>query len=54
MTAYKRDVFYILDGKGYDVHDGERVEWKAGDIPIVPNATVHRNFNADNNNFSVR
>jgi quercetin dioxygenase-like cupin family protein len=39
--------FYILDGKGYDVHDGERVDWKAGDVAIVPNATVHQHFNAD-------
>ena len=40
-------IFYILDGKGYDVHDGERCDWKAGDICIVPNATVHQHFNSD-------
>ena len=39
--------FYILDGKGYDVHDGKKVDWKAGDIAIVPNATVHQHFNSD-------
>ena len=39
--------FYILDGKGYDVHDGQRVDWKAGDVAIVPNATVHQHFNSD-------
>ena len=38
-------VFYILDGEGYDVHDGERGDWKAGDIAIVPNNTVHQHFN---------
>jgi gentisate 1,2-dioxygenase len=42
-------VFYILDGKGYDIHDGERADWKAGDICIVPNSTVHQHFNADEN-----
>ncbi|UCG64162.1 MAG: cupin domain-containing protein [Deltaproteobacteria bacterium] len=44
--------FYILDGKGYDVHDGKRYDWKAGDICIVPNACVHQHFNADDRNFA--
>lgn len=39
--------FYILDGKGYDIHDGVKREWEAGDIAIVPNNTVHQHFNAD-------
>jgi len=38
-------IFYILDGEGYDVHDGKRQDWKAGDIAIVPNSTVHQHFN---------
>ena len=44
--------FYILDGKGYDVHDGKRHDWKAGDICIVPNSCVHQHFNADEHNFA--
>lgn len=40
-------VFYILEGKGYDVHDGVRVDWEAGDVCIVQNACVHQHFNAD-------
>lgn len=40
-------VFYILDGKGYDVHDGVRYDWEAGDVCIVENACVHRHHNAD-------
>ncbi|MDP2643939.1 MAG: cupin domain-containing protein [Desulfobacterales bacterium] len=44
-------LFYILDGKGYDVHDGKRADWKAGDVAIVPNATVHQHFNADPDNL---
>jgi len=24
--------FYILDGKGYEVHDGVRYDWQAGDV----------------------
>lgn len=40
-------VFYILDGKGYDVHDGKRYDWNTGDICIVHNSCVHQHFNAD-------
>ena len=38
--------FYILDGKGYEIHDGVRYDWKAGDIAIVNNNCVHQHFNA--------
>lgn len=37
-------VMYILDGKGYDVHDGQRIDWEAGDAAIVENACVHQHF----------
>lgn len=39
--------FYILDGVGYEVHDGVRYDWQAGDIAIVHNNCVHQHFNAD-------
>ena len=29
--------FYILDGVGYEIHDGVRYDWKAGDVAIVHN-----------------
>ncbi len=38
--------FYILDGNGYEIHDGVRYDWKAGDIAIVHNNCVHQHFNA--------
>src|SRR5918996_2737151 len=38
--------FYILDGEGYEVHDGIRYDWKAGDVAIVHNNCVHQHFNA--------
>jgi len=41
-------VFYILEGKGYDVHDGERYDYEAGDAVIVSNSCVHQHFNASN------
>jgi len=37
--------FYILDGEGYEIHDGVRYDWKAGDIAIVHNNCVHQHFN---------
>jgi gentisate 1,2-dioxygenase len=38
--------FYILDGDGYEVHDGVRYDWTAGDVAIVHNNCVHQHFNA--------
>ncbi len=38
--------FYILDGSGYEVHDGIRYDWEAGDVAIVHNSCVHQHFNA--------
>ena len=35
-------VFYVLKGKGHDVHDGRRLDWEAGDALIVENACVHQ------------
>jgi quercetin dioxygenase-like cupin family protein len=39
--------FYILDGEGYEIHDGVRYDWKAGDVAIVHNNCVHQHFNGD-------
>jgi len=40
-------IFYILEGKGYEIHDGERFDWEAGDVVIIPPGCVHRHVNAD-------
>src|SRR5690349_17354564 len=40
-------VFFVLKGKGHDVHDGRRIDWEAGDALIVENACVHQHFNDD-------
>lgn len=37
--------FYILEGRGYEVHDGERYDWSAGDLVLVHLDSVHRHFN---------
>lgn len=39
--------FYILDGHGYEIHDGVRYDWQAGDVVVVPNNCVHQHFNGD-------
>src|SRR4029079_9435568 len=40
--------FYILDGVGYEIHDGVRYDWKAGDIAIVHTHYVHQHIHASN------
>jgi quercetin dioxygenase-like cupin family protein len=40
-------VFFILKGKGYDIHDGRRIDWQAGDAMIVENACVHQHLAND-------
>jgi quercetin dioxygenase-like cupin family protein len=37
--------FYILEGAGYEIHDGIRYDWKAGDLAFVHTDSVHRHFN---------
>jgi gentisate 1,2-dioxygenase len=38
-------VFYVLKGHGYDIHDGRKIPWKAGDVMLVENGCVHQHFN---------
>jgi gentisate 1,2-dioxygenase len=40
-------VFFVIKGRGYDIHDGRRIDWKAGDIMIVETGCVHQHFNDD-------
>jgi gentisate 1,2-dioxygenase len=35
----------VLEGKGYDVHDGARWQWEAGDFICIPRMTTHQHFN---------
>jgi quercetin dioxygenase-like cupin family protein len=36
----------VLQGSGYDVHDGERWDWEQGDMICVPTMTTHQHFNS--------
>ena len=40
-------VFYVLKGRGHDVHDTKRHDWEAGDALIVENGCVHQHFSDD-------
>ncbi len=42
-------LFYILEGRGYEIHDGKRYDWEKDDLVIVHTDSVHRHFNADPN-----
>ncbi len=37
--------FYILEGRGYEVHDDERYDWGEGDLVLVHTDSVHRHYN---------
>ncbi|HWH78256.1 MAG TPA: cupin domain-containing protein [Candidatus Binatus sp.] len=39
----------IIDGQGYDVHDGSRWNWERGDLVSIPAMTEHQHFNLDPN-----
>ncbi len=39
-------IFYCMRGQGYDIHDGIRYDYEAGDIMVVENGCVHQHFNA--------
>lgn len=41
-------VIYVLEGEGYTLLNGQRVDWKKGDLlllPIVPGGIDHQHFN---------
>ena len=37
--------FYILEGAGYEIHDGKRYEWKKDDLVIVHTDSKHKHHN---------
>ena len=36
----------MIEGNGYDIHDGERWNWQAGEFVCIPRMTEHQHFNA--------
>jgi quercetin dioxygenase-like cupin family protein len=41
--------FYILEGRGYEIHDGARYDWEQDDFVIVHADCMHKHYNADPN-----
>ena len=37
--------FYILEGKGYEIHDGKRYDWEKDDLVIVHTDCKHKHHN---------
>ena len=43
-------VIYVIEGRGYSVVDGERIDWEAGDLVLLPlreKGVEHQHFNLD-------
>ncbi len=40
--------FYILEGRGYEIHDDKRYDWSKGDLVFVHTDSVHQHFNPYN------
>lgn len=43
---FQEAIFYIVDGEGYEIHDGVKYPWEAGDVMTVPTYCIHQHFNA--------
>jgi mannose-6-phosphate isomerase-like protein (cupin superfamily) len=37
--------FYILEGAGYEIHDGQRYDWRKDDLVFVHTDCIHRHYN---------
>jgi quercetin dioxygenase-like cupin family protein len=46
-------IFYILEGRGYEIHDDKRYDWEKGDLVAVHTDSVHRHFNASEDERAV-
>ena len=46
-------LFYVLQGHGYELHDGQRYEWQQGDCVAVHNDCVHWHNNPDPNERAI-
>lgn len=47
---------YVLSGRGYSVFDGVRLDWKPGDLlilPVKPGGVQHQHFNLEEDGTSI-
>lgn len=40
-------LMYILEGRGYEIHDGRRYEWEPGDLALIHGGCVHEHYSVD-------
>jgi len=43
-------LMYILEGEGYEIHDGEKYKWEAGNMVVIHGGCVHQHYSADPEN----
>lgn len=43
-------MMYILEGEGYEIHDGERYDWEAGNLVVIHGGCVHEHYSVDPEN----
>jgi len=47
--AHTEAMLYVLEGRGYSMIDGKRVDWQEGDaVHVPPRMTVHEHLNDSN------
>jgi len=49
-TILAADVIFVLEGRGYSLVEGERFDWEAGDLlllPMKPGGVAHQHFNLE-------
>jgi quercetin dioxygenase-like cupin family protein len=44
---------YVVKGRGYEIHDGEKIDWAEGDVVYIPPNVWHQHCNADAENEAV-
>ncbi len=44
---------YIVQGRGYEIHDGEKIEWAEGDAVFIPANVWHQHCNPDPDHQAV-
>jgi gentisate 1,2-dioxygenase len=40
-------IYYVVRGRGYTIVDGQKIEWKEGDVLALPAWSFHENANTD-------
>src|SRR5207244_11606401 len=44
---------YVVKGRGYEIHDGERIDWSQDDAVFIPANVWHQHCNTDPENEAI-